>query len=399
MQIKFDEIIKQIKLLVSRFFGRIQNIDVITPLARLHTFLKNFINKTAQTINSLIHKIVRVVRNVISITAWSIKTFIYKTVRAITNVICKAAQLIWRWLNLIRHSRLYRHIKDRLTQYSLLCRLNKPIGIYLLLWPTLMALWIAAEGVPDKLILLVFVLGTVLMRSAGCAINDFADRNFDHSVSRTQNRPIVLGKVSAKEALGVFFVLVLAAFCLVLQLNQLTLLLSVVAVLLAGFYPFAKRFTYMPQMVLGAAFAWAIPMAFAAQSNEIPVIAWLLFTATLLWATAYDTMYAMVDREDDIKIGVKSTAILFGEADIIITMFLQGLVLLAFFLLGRQLQLSAWYYIGFIVAVIVSLHQYHLIKDRQPEKCLLAFLESHYVGLVLFGGLAMHYASTSVNAA
>ena len=259
-----------------------------------------------------------------------------------------------RWLNQtqqrIRASRQYLFLKDRLIQYGYLCRLHRRIGIYLLLWPTLWALWVAGEGRPDWLVLLVFITGTVLMRSAGCAINDFADRKYDPHVARTKDRPLVTGTVKPAEAIGVFLVLSLCAFGLVLLMNDLTVKLAFAGVALAAIYPFAKRFTYMPQVVLGAAFAWAVPMAFAAQTGSIPVIGWLLYTATLLWTTAYDTIYAMVDREDDLKIGVKSTAILFGNADVPLTMFLQGLALLALLLAGKQLQLSIWYYAGLAVA-------------------------------------------------
>lgn len=291
----------------------------------------------------------------------------------------------------------YRFLRDRQQQYAYLCRLNKPIGIYLLLWPTLWALFIAGNGRPDLLILFVFIAGTVLMRSAGCAVNDFADRNIDPHVSRTRERPIATGKVSPQEAVGVFVVLALSAFGLVLLMNRLTVYLSAVGVVLAALYPFAKRYTYMPQVVLGAAFGWAVPMAFAAQTGELPVVAWLLFIATVLWTTAYDTMYAMVDREDDLKIGVKSTAILFGEADVLIVMFLQALVLIALIFTGQRLQLSTWYFGGLAVASLFVVYQYLLIRHRDPARCFKAFLSNHYFGMAVFMGLLLHYIERFLN--
>lgn len=301
----------------------------------------------------------------------------------------------WRYYcktqSAVRQSRQYRFLKDRLTQYAYLCRLHRPIGIYLLLWPTLWALWIASEGKPDYLVLVVFVLGTILMRSAGCAINDFADRHFDSHVKRTRDRPIVSGTVKPIEAIGVFIVLCLLAFSLVLLLNRLTLQLAIAGVVLVAFYPFAKRLTYLPQVVLGAAFGWAVPMAFAAQTGKVPMLAWLLFTATLLWTVAYDTIYAMVDRDDDIKIGVKSTAILFGEGDVWLTLFLQGLAMLAMLFAGLQLKLSWWYYLGWGIAIALILYQYVLIRNREPAQCFKAFLNNNYVGMALFVGLLAHY--------
>lgn len=299
-------------------------------------------------------------------------------------------------LQRIQASPRYRFLRDRLIQYACLCRLHKPIGIYLLLWPTLWALLVAGNGRPDLLVLFVFVTGTVLMRSAGCAINDFADRRIDPHVARTRERPIVTGKVSPREAVGVFVVLTLAAFGLVLLMNRLTVYLSFAGAALAALYPFAKRYTYMPQVVLGAAFGWAVPMAFAAQTGELPVVAWLLFVATLLWTTAYDTMYAMVDREDDLKIGVKSTAILFGEADVAIIMFLQALALTALVFAGQRLQLGVWYYGGVAIAGLFVFYQYLLIRHREPAKCFKAFLSNHYFGMVVFMGLLLHYISKSI---
>ncbi len=303
----------------------------------------------------------------------------------------KAYQRMRQVWQRIQNSRAYRFLKDRLTQYAYLCRLHKPIGIFLLLWPTLWALWIASDGKPDLLILFVFTLGTILMRSAGCALNDFADRKIDGHISRTKDRPIVTGKVKPAEAIGVALVLALSAFGLVLLMNRLTVYLSFAAVLLAGLYPFAKRYTYMPQMVLGAAFAWSVPMAFAAVTGGIPVIAWLLFVATLLWTTAYDTMYAMVDRDDDLKVDVKSTAILFGSGDVPIVMFLQALVLSALFLTGRQLELGYWYQGGIGIAAVLVLYQYTLIRKREPAGCFKAFLNNNYFGMAVFAGLLADY--------
>lgn len=281
--------------------------------------------------------------------------------------------------------------REKLSTYIQLTRLNKPIGIYLLLWPTLTALWIAAEGVPHLGVLLVFVLGAVLMRSAGCVINDYADRHIDPHVKRTAERPIATGKVSTREALILFSALCLAAFILVLFLNNLTIYLSFGGVLLAAIYPFMKRHTYLPQVFLGAAFAWAIPMAFAAQTNELPAVAWILFIATVLWATAYDTMYAMVDRDDDIKIGVKSTAILFGDLDRIIIAIIQMLVFVSLIMLGQTLKLGGFYYLGLSLAAALAGYQQYLLRERKRKKCLKAFLNNHWFGLVIFTGVVLHY--------
>lgn len=313
---------------------------------------------------------------------------------AIRTALCRVARRLRAGWTAVRNSRQYRFLKDRLTQYALLCRLHRRIGIYLLLWPVLWSLWIAGEGRPDPLVLFVFVAGTVLMRSAGCAVNDFADRKIDPFVTRTKSRPLAAGTVSPTEAVGVFAVLSLAAFALVLLMNPLTVKLALVGVVLAAVYPFSKRYTYMPQVVLGAAFGWAVPMAFAAQTGGIPVIAWLLYTATLVWTTAYDTMYAMVDREDDLKIGVKSSAILFGEADVPLVMFLQALALLALFLAGRQLGLGPLYHTGLGAAAAVAVYQYLLIRRRERDRCFKAFLSNHYLGMFVFLGLFADYTRT-----
>jgi len=282
-------------------------------------------------------------------------------------------------------------MKDRLIQYSRLMRLNRPIGIYLLLWPTLWALWIAGEGHPHILVVFVFVSGVVLMRSAGCVINDYADREFDPHVERSRDRPIAAGRVKPKEALVLFAVLCLGAFGLVLLMNELTIWMSLAGVVLAASYPFMKRYTHLPQVYLGAAFGWAVPMAFAAQTGSVPKVAWLLFVATVLWATVYDTMYGMVDREDDIKIGVKSTAVLFGEADRAILAIIQILFLGALLLIGQAADLGGYYYFGVLLAAALSIYQQYLIRNREPEYCFQAFLNNHWLGAAVFSGLVLHY--------
>jgi len=282
-------------------------------------------------------------------------------------------------------------VKIKLYQYALLMRMNRPIGVYLLLWPTAWALWISGEGNPDVWVTLVFVMGVVLMRSAGCVINDYADRDFDPHVSRTRNRPIASGKVKPREALFLFVILCLAAFALVLTMNWLTVWLSVGGVFLAAIYPFMKRYTYLPQVFLGLAFGWAIPMAFAAQTGEVPTIAWLLLTATVLWATAYDSMYAMVDVEDDLKIGVKSTAILFGDADRMIIGSMQVMFLITMIIVGNRLELGLYYFSGLVAAALLIIYQQFLIRNRDPEGCFKAFLNNHWFGAVIFAGLVVHY--------
>jgi len=281
--------------------------------------------------------------------------------------------------------------KERILYFALLTRFDKPIGTFLLLWPTMWALWIAGNGKPDIYITVIFLLGVIVMRAAGCIINDFADRNIDGQVSRTQHRPIASGKINTREALIVFLVLCVTAFALVLTLNWLTIGLSFVAVVLAALYPFMKRYTYMPQAFLGLAFGWSVPMAFAAQSNDLPAIAWLLLTATVLWATAYDTIYAMIDREEDLQIGVKSTAILFGEADKLIIGVIQGTFILTMLIIGNKLELSSYYYIGLLVASGLLVYQHKLIRDREPAQCLKAFLNNHWIGVAVFAGVVLHY--------
>lgn len=282
-------------------------------------------------------------------------------------------------------------IRNKLRDYSTLMRLNRPIGILLLLWPTLWALWIASKGSPDGLVLMVFVIGVVLMRSAGCVINDYADRDFDPHVARTRHRPIATGRVTPKEALIVFAVLCLVAFGLVLLMNPLTIYLSFGGAVLAAIYPFTKRYTHLPQVVLGMAFAWSVPMAFAAQTGEVPRISWLIYVITVLWSVIYDTMYAMVDREDDLKIGVKSTAILFGEADRLILAGLQGMMFIGLLLLGQQTGMVFPYYIFVIIAAGFALYQQYLIRHRQPAACFKAFLNNNWLGVAVFIGIVLNY--------
>ncbi len=283
------------------------------------------------------------------------------------------------------------YVRERATQYYYLTRLHRPIGILLLLWPTGWALWVAAAGWPDWPVLLVFLLGVVLMRSAGCVINDFADRDFDPQIRRTRERPLANGKVTPKEALWLFAALCLPAFLLVLSMNRLTIYLAFVAVALAAIYPFMKRYTHLPQVVLGMTFGWSIPMAFAAQTGGVPQLAWLLYVINVLWSVIYDTMYAMVDREDDIRAGVKSTAVLFADADRVIIGILQAFMLLALVLLGRQLELHTFYYLGIAVAAGLSLYQQYLIRKREPAACFKAFLNNNWLGFAIFLGFFLSY--------
>ena len=282
--------------------------------------------------------------------------------------------------------------RERLRNYLLLIRFHRPIGTLLLLWPCLWALWIAADGIPDPLVLLVFVAGTFLMRSAGCAINDYADRDIDPHVARTRDRPLAAGLVTPREALYVAGGLSLAAFGLVLLMNSLTILLSVVGLLLAATYPYAKRYTHLPQVHLGAAFGWAVPMAFAAQADALPPTAWLLYLAAILWATIYDTMYAMADRPEDLKIGVKSTAILFGDADLFILAVLQGLFTITLAVVGHQAGLGWPFAAGLTVAVGFMVYHQRLIADREPPTCFRAFLNNNWLGVAITAGVLADYA-------
>lgn len=282
---------------------------------------------------------------------------------------------------------------SKLILYAQLIRFEKPIGFYLLLWPTLWALAIAGNGAPDGWILFVFVFGSFLMRSAGCAINDYADRDIDLKVARTRERPLTSGKITAREALAVFAVFALVSFLLVLSLNRFTILLSFVGILLAASYPYMKRFHYLPQVHLGAAFGWAVPMVFAAQTETLPKQAWLLYVVALLWAVAYDTMYSMVDRDDDLKLGIKSTAILFGEYDRFMVAVFQLLFVATLTLIGLDLGFSAIYYVGLGAAALLLVYQQFLIVDRAPAHCFIAFLNNHWVGAAVFAGIIGHYYS------
>ncbi|MBL0681818.1 4-hydroxybenzoate octaprenyltransferase [Aeromonas dhakensis] len=281
--------------------------------------------------------------------------------------------------------------KERGLAYVQLARIDKPIGTLLLLWPTLWALWLAADGLPDLWTLLVFVVGVFLMRSAGCVINDYADRNFDGHVKRTAGRPLPMGKVKPREVLALFAVLALISFALVLTMNPLTIGLSFAALLLAVCYPFMKRYIPIPQLVLGMAFSWSIPMAYAAQANALPAVAWLVFLANLLWTIAYDTEYAMVDRDDDLKLGLKSSAILFGRHDKRIIGALQLLTLLILLLVGQLSELGSSYYWSLLAAAALFVYQQRLIRERAREACFQAFLNNNYVGALIFAGVVFNY--------
>ena len=302
----------------------------------------------------------------------------------------------WRWF-LYRvkfhplSTRYLPRILATLIEYAKLMRLHRPIGIWLLLWPTLWAVWISGEGQPDPLVFSVFVIGTVLMRSAGCVINDYADREFDPHVRRTRDRPLAAGSVSGVEALVLFAILSLISLVLVMQLNRLTLLLAVIGAALTLTYPFLKRFFSLPQLYLGISFGWGIPMAFAAHLELVPRVAWLLLIANIAWCTAYDTIYAMVDREDDLKIGIRSTAILFGESDRHIIAALQALTLFALYLVGRSAQLGGWYKLGLLVGALFFARHLYLIRNRDPQQCFKAFLDNHYFGMAVFIGIALDY--------
>lgn len=281
--------------------------------------------------------------------------------------------------------------RGRLSAYLRLTRLNRPIGSFLLLWPTLWALWLAAGGVPDWDLLVIFVLGVFVMRSAGCVINDYADRHFDGHVKRTKARPMATGEVSEREALTLFVGLCLLAFVLVLFTDAFTVKLSLGGVALAFCYPFMKRYTHLPQVVLGAAFAWAIPMAFSAQRGSLGTDVWLLYTAVLLWTVVYDTLYAMVDRDDDLKVGIKSTAVLFGDLDRAMVAVLQGLTLYALVMVGGRFELGVSYYLGLAVAAgLFGYHQY-LIRFRERDPCFRAFLNNNWVGFVIFAGIVIDF--------
>ncbi|MES3039696.1 MAG: 4-hydroxybenzoate octaprenyltransferase [Pseudomonadota bacterium] len=275
-------------------------------------------------------------------------------------------------------------LKNRLPDLIALMRLDRPIGIWLLLWPTWWAVWVAGDGHPSALIALIFTLGVVLMRSAGCVINDYADRHWDGEVSRTAARPLVTGRVSANEALALFALLIGLSASLLLWLNRETFYWSLGALALATLYPFMKRYTYLPQVVLGAAFSWAIPMAFVAQGKSPDALCWLLYSANLAWTVAYDTQYAMCDRDDDLKAGIKSTAILFGELDLFMVAMLQGLFLLGLVFIGQQLSLGWPWYAGLSISIVLFALQAWQTRQREPAACLEAFKSNHIVGLVVF---------------
>lgn len=281
--------------------------------------------------------------------------------------------------------------QKKLLAYHQLMRTDKPIGALLLLWPTLWALWLATPGVPPLAILAIFVAGVWLMRAAGCVVNDYADRKFDGHVKRTAHRPLPSGAVTDKEARNLFIGLVVLAFLLVLMLNTMTILLSIAALALAWTYPFMKRYTHLPQVVLGAAFGWSIPMAFSAVSETVPLTCWLLFTANICWTVAYDTQYAMVDRDDDLRIGIKSTAILFGKHDKSIIGLLQALTVGIMLAVGVLNQLNGAFYWSLLAASALFVHQQKLISGRGRDECFRAFKNNNYVGLVIFAGIALNY--------
>lgn len=279
-----------------------------------------------------------------------------------------------------------------LNHYFALMRIDRPIGTYLVMWPALWSLWLAAKGVPDIRLLLVFISGAFLMRSAGCVINDFADRHIDGHVQRTQHRPLATAVITSEEALQLFILLCLSAAALLLFTNALTASYAVLAFLLATLYPFTKRFTQLPQVILGMAFSCSIPMAFAAQTNNVPLVALALYFGVISWVVAYDTFYAMVDREDDIKINVKSTAILFSRHDRIITALLQLIFLALLILVGHQQALGTIYFSSLLIISVLFLYQQHLIKDRNPAACFKAFLNNNFVGMAVFIGIAADFA-------
>jgi len=282
-------------------------------------------------------------------------------------------------------------ILERTTRYEKLMRLDKPIGTLLLLWPTLWALWIASDGRPDAMTFAIFCVGTLLMRSAGCVMNDLADRNFDAHVERTKDRPLAAGLVSVKEALWLAAGLTIGAFCLVLAFNRFTIVLSFVALGLAATYPFTKRFFSMPQAYLGVTFGFGIPMAFAAVGNQLPALAWWLLLANIFWVIAYDTEYAMVDRDDDLRIGIKTAAITLGHFDVAAVMLCYAAMLAVLAMIGMKLQFGLYYYLGLAAAGLIMLYHYTLIRERRREGCFKAFLHNNWVGGVVFAGIAANY--------
>ena len=282
-------------------------------------------------------------------------------------------------------------MSDRLGLYLRLIRMDRPIGWLLLLWPTLWGVWVAGEGSPRPMIVTIFIAGVIVMRAAGCIVNDYLDRDFDRNVTRTRNRPLATGEVSGREAAALFAILIAIALGLVLTLNRFTLLLAIVGVVLTLTYPLFKRFTHLAQFYLGIVFSWGIPMAFAAQQDALPVIAWALLLANLLWTVAYDTMYAMSDRPDDQKVGIKSTAILIGHYDLIFNAGFQVAALAGLLFIGRALELNLWFYAGLLVATGTVIYQNRLCKDRDRDLCFKAFLNNTWFGAAIFLGIVMAY--------
>jgi 4-hydroxybenzoate polyprenyltransferase len=293
-------------------------------------------------------------------------------------------------------TRLGNELAEQARQYARLMRLDKPVGIWLLMWPTLWGLWIAGDGRPQPVNFLVFVAGVIVMRSAGCVINDFADRRIDGSVDRTRFRPLATGEVAPAEALALFAVLGLVALALLSLLNPLARLLAIGAAVLTVIYPFSKRWLSAPQLLLGAAFGWGIPMAFAAEAEAVPRLAWLLWLVVLVWAVIYDTMYAMADREDDLRIGVRSTAILFGTADLFIIFLLQVVLVIGLLLAGREGGLGNWYQAGVAVGALLLATQLWTIRHREPAACLVAFRANQHFGAAIFAGILLDYTFRSV---
>lgn len=286
----------------------------------------------------------------------------------------------------------FHRLSRRIEEYSQLARFNRPVGTWLLLWPALWALWIAGEGAPNQKVLIVFVLGVVVMRAAGCVINDYADRDIDPHVRRTRDRPIAARRVSPVEALVLFVALLAVALYLVTFLDLLTIKLAFIGAALTVSYPFVKRVFPMPQLYLGISFGgWSVPMAFAAETGKLPRVAWVLYIAAVIWAAIYDTIYAMIDREDDLKIGVKSSAILFADMDKILIFVMQAMMIFALVLAGQSMHFGRWYFAGLTAAALLFLHQQWLIRDRNPAGCLRAFLNNQYVGMVIFVGILLQY--------
>lgn len=291
-----------------------------------------------------------------------------------------------------REAPLRHRLARRLEEYARLARFDRPIGTWLLLWPTLWALWIAGAGRPGQKVLVIFVVGVIVMRAAGCVINDFADRNIDPYVKRTRERPLAARRVAPQEALVLFVLLIAAALWLVTRLNPFTVKLALVGGALTVSYPFVKRVFPLPQLYLGISFGgWSVPMAFAAQRDALPRVAWVLYLAAVIWAVVYDTIYAMIDREDDIALGVKSSAILFADLDKLLVGAMQAMMLFALALVGRNLGYGRWYYAGLVAALVFFIYQQWLIRAREPAACLRAFVNNQYVGMAIFIGLALQY--------